>query len=69
MENVKVELKKFCGRHVFERCTTSNPFTIAAILKDYIFVKAIAREDGTVISFLYKHNRYENETLVMKYVY
>lgn len=64
----KVELKRYNGNHVFERCTTSNPVTIANTIKDYIFVKAFALADGTVKSLLYKHRKFERETLIMKFV-
>lgn len=64
----KVELKRYNGRHVFERCTTSNPVTIANFIKDYIFVKAFALDDGTVKTMFYKHRKFERETLIMKFV-
>ena len=64
----KVELKRYNGRHVFERCTTSNPTTIANFIRDYIFVNAHVLADGTVTSILYKHRRFERETLIMKFV-
>lgn len=63
-----VELKRYNGRHVFERCITSNSATIANTIKDFIFVKAVSLADGTVISILYKHRKFERETLIMKFV-
>lgn len=64
----KLELKRQCKGHTFERCITSNPDTIKFFIKDYIFVKAIAHKDGTVNFVVYKHRKFEHETLIMRFV-